>query len=146
MAIRAPYDTYNWTPWEEMLARSEEFADPQLRDAQYVAVVNGAGTLCGYGQLFPLTGEDGGAILRLGLGLKPELCGRGSGFGTALVRLLVAEAKRRLPGCGIDLEVLTWNERAIRAYRKAGFTIVDTYVRDTPTGPGEFHCMVYSDA
>lgn len=141
-----PYDLYDWPLWNDMLARSEEFADPQLRESQFVSVVNYGGELVGFGQLFPLTGESGGTIVRLGLGMKPELCGQGRGFGAAFVRLLVAEAKRRSPGCTVDLEVMTWNERAIRTYARAGFAVTDTYVRSTPTGPGEFHCMVYNDA
>lgn len=137
-----PYDIYNWSPWEELDARNEEFADTELRRSQYAAVVEDSGRLVGFGQWFPLIGEDGGAILRLGLGLKPELCGQGLGIGEAFVLLLVEEAHRRSPGCQVDLEVLVWNERAIRTYRNAGFVITDTYVRDTPTGPDEFHCMV----
>jgi ribosomal-protein-alanine N-acetyltransferase len=136
-----PYDLYNWPAWADMLSRGEEFADPKLRAAQYIAVIDCAGALVGYGQLFPLTGERGETILRLGLGMKPELCGQR--LGAAFVRLLAAEARRRSPGCEVDLEVPAWNERAIRTYRKAGFVITDTYMRGTPSGQAEFHCMVY---
>lgn len=139
----APYDVYNWSPWEELAARHEEFADPELRREQYAAVVDADKHLVGFAQWFPLSGYDGGVILRLGLGLKPELCGQGRGLGEMFVRLLVEEAHRRSPGCQVDLEVLVWNDRAIRTYRNAGFAVTDTYVRGTPTGPAEFHCMVY---
>jgi ribosomal protein S18 acetylase RimI-like enzyme len=92
--------------------------------------------LCGYAQLFPLVG-----VTRLGLGLRPDLCGRG--LGSAFVKLIAQEACNRQPANEIDLEVLIWNTRAIKAYERAGFHITDTYERNTPTGPDIFHCMVF---
>ncbi|MFC0215544.1 GNAT family N-acetyltransferase [Paenibacillus chartarius] len=136
----APYNVYDWPDWTELVRRGDEFADEELRRHQYVAAVDADGVLVGFGQLFPLVSESGTPIVRLGLGLRPDLCG--GGRGVELTRLLVLEARRRSPGCTVDLEVLTWNIRATRAYEKAGFRISDTYVRDTPTGPAEFHCMV----
>ncbi|WP_159881940.1 GNAT family N-acetyltransferase [Paenibacillus puerhi] len=134
-----PYDLYAWQPWELMVAQQAEFADPELRDAQYRAVLGQLDELCGFAQLFPMTG-----VTRLGLGMRPEACGRGRG--AAFVRAIAAEARRLNPGHEIDLEVLTWNERAIRAYLRAGFSITDTYERMTPAGQAEFHCMVWSES
>ncbi|MNR00781.1 hypothetical protein D3C85_1165650 [compost metagenome] len=132
----APYDIYNWPQWAVMLRNESEFADPQIRDEQYHGVVDQYGTLIGFVQFFPIVG-----VTRLGLGLRPDLCG---GNGTPFVQLLVAEAQQRNPQQEIDLEVLVWNERAIRAYQRAGFTITDTYEKWTPTGMTDFHCMVYT--
>ncbi|MNW71131.1 Acetyltransferase (GNAT) family protein [compost metagenome] len=56
---------------------------------------------------------------------------------------IVQAALKRYPEREIDLEVLTWNQRAIRTYQKCGFTITDTYERRTPTGDRPFYCMVY---
>ena len=60
--------------------------------------------------------------LDVGLGLRPELCGKG--FGTAFVNLGLAYAQTHP---GIDkfrLSVAAFNERAVRVYQKAGFAIV----------------------
>lgn len=133
-----PYQLYNWPSWELMLQEEMEFADPAIRQEQYGAVVDAEERLCGFVQFFPIIG-----VTRLGLGLRPDLCGGGSG--EAFVRLLVREAKRRTPLHEIDLEVLVWNERAIRAYEKAGFAITDTYERWTPSGMAAFHCMVFEE-
>jgi ribosomal-protein-alanine N-acetyltransferase len=139
----APYAIYNWPTWATMLDNQSEFADPQIRDEQYRGVVDNNGTLTGFVQYFPIVG-----VTRLGLGLRPDLCGKGGvssrGLGTQFVQLLVAEAQQRAPEQEIDLEVLVWNERAIRAYQRAGFTITDTYEKWTPTGTADFHCMVYT--
>jgi ribosomal-protein-alanine N-acetyltransferase len=134
----APYDIYNWPDWEKMKKDGIEFGDPVLRAAQYAAVLGGQQKLIGFAQFFPLTG-----VTRLGLGLRPDLCGHG--LGPAFTRLIIAEAKRRAPQNEIDLEVLTWNTRAARAYERAGFYITDTYSRSTPTGFAECHCMVYEE-
>ncbi|SFF34996.1 Protein N-acetyltransferase, RimJ/RimL family [Paenibacillus catalpae] len=131
-----PYDLYRWPSWDTMQKDEIEFGDPVLRCTQYAAVVNRVQELIGFAQFFPLVG-----VTRLGLGLHPALCSKG--IGTDFTRLLVREAVRRAPQNSIDLEVLTWNNRAIRAYERAGFIIDDTYVRQTPDGPAEFHCMVY---
>jgi ribosomal protein S18 acetylase RimI-like enzyme len=134
-----PFDLYGWSDFQQLEAKGIEFGDPDIRDRQYIAALTGEDEMIGFAQLFPLLG-----VTRLGLGLRPDQCGRG--FGAAFARAAAAEAIRRAPGDEIDLEVLTWNERAIRAYQKAGFHITDTYERNTPTGPAEFHCMVYAAA
>ncbi|WP_409343489.1 GNAT family N-acetyltransferase [Paenibacillus sp. MBLB4367] len=131
-----PYDIYAWEPWEMMVAGGKEFADPEIRKAQYASVDDEGGELIGFAQFFPLVG-----VTRLGLGLRPDRCGQGRGL--AFVQEIVAEAKRRTPDHEIDLEVLVWNDRARKVYEKAGFRITDTYERGTPTGTAEFHCMVY---
>lgn len=136
----SPYDIYNWPTWEHMLHEDMEFADPQIRSAQYGAVVDEMKQLCGFVQFFPIIG-----VTRLGLGLHPELCGKGNGIGVSLVKLLVQEAQRRSPLNEIDLEVLVWNERAIHTYQHAGFIITDTYDKMTPSGLAAFHCMVYNE-
>jgi len=134
-----PYDLFEWPDWDTMVRDGVEFGDPEVRERQYAAVVDPEGALLGFAQFFPLEG-----VTRLGLGLRPELCGLGRGIGLAFVLAIAEEARRRAPGNDIDLEVLTWNARAIRVYEKAGFRITDTYERRTPSGPSRFHCMVWS--
>ncbi|MFD1957119.1 GNAT family N-acetyltransferase [Paenibacillus thailandensis] len=130
------YDFYRWPAWERMEREGIEFGDPALREAQYRSVLDGRGELIGFAQLFPMAG-----VTRLGMGLRPDRCGQGKG--PLLAALLAEEALRRHPEHEIDLEVLAWNTRAIRAYEKAGFAVTDTYVRRAPQGEAEFHCMVY---
>lgn len=90
----------------------------------------------GYAQLFPLD-----RAVRLGIGLRPDLCDRG--LGPALIRLAAAEARAARPDAAeIDLEVEQWNERAVRAYEKAGFRITDSYERRASHGLVALHCMV----
>ena len=123
-----------------MMNRLEiEFADPKLRREQYASVIDAEGQLVGFAQFFPLIG-----VVRLGVGMRPDLCGQG--LGICFVALIVEELLPRSPECEIDLEVLTWNDRAIKVYERASFVITDTYYRGTPDGPAQFHCMVYDPA
>ncbi len=72
-----------------------------------------------------------GATVDLGIALDPALVGRG--FGSRLLRLvastLAAEGIERL-----TLDVAAYNERAIRAYRSAGFEALGE--RYGPPDPG----------
>lgn len=131
-----PYDLYQFLPWSEMKALEVEFGDPIIRRQQYISIQDEQGTLCGFAQYFPMVG-----VIRLGLGMRPDLTGNGTG--QSFVTAILEEALRRYPDQEIDLEVLTWNERAIRVYERCGFRITDSYERRTPSGMGSFHCMVY---
>ncbi|NBD27205.1 GNAT family N-acetyltransferase [Paenibacillus glycinis] len=131
-----PFDFYNWTTWQVMLELGIEFGDPDIRNRQYAAVTDADGDFIGFAQFFPLLG-----LTRIGLGLRPDLCNLG--LGVPFVLAIVAEALRRAPGDEIDLEVHTWNVRAIRTYQRAGFVITDTYAKQTHTGLVDVYCMCY---
>jgi len=131
-----PYAGFDWPSWDVLTERAEEIGDPVIRQEQYEAVLDEKGELCGFVQFFPLEGWT-----RIGLGMKPERCGQGSGV--SFVSSIVQRATERNPRHKIDLEVQTANARAICVYRKAGFVIADTYERNSRAGPDLFHCMVF---
>lgn len=131
-----PYDIYQWEAWDRVSKTGYEFGDERIRETQYASVLDANGELAGFVQFFPMEG-----VTRLGLGMRPDLCGKG--LGPAFVKAIVAEARRRKPENEIDLEVLVWNDRARIAYERAGFAVTDRYVRNTPAGEAEFYCMVY---
>ncbi|GAA0138149.1 GNAT family protein [Paenibacillus sp. YSY-4.3] len=133
----SPYDIYSWLPWEQMKALDVEFGNPALRAEQYVSILDEEGNLAGFAQYFPMEN-----VTRLGIGMRPDLCGHG--LGKSFVLTIVKEAQRRAPSDVIDLEVLTWNTRAIRAYQKSGFVITDLYEKMTPGAISKpYYCMVY---
>ncbi|MDB4865867.1 MAG: N-acetyltransferase [Cohnella sp.] len=131
-----PYDRYRWLPWDQMVRQRREFADPDIRKAQYLSLRGRNRDLAGYVQLFPLD-----RAIRIGLGLRPDLCDKG--FGKEVTLLAVQEAVRRRPWAEIDLEVETWNRRAVRAYEKAGFVASDEYERQAGHGAVHVLCMVW---
>lgn len=79
-----------------------------------------------------LTAIEEQRLVEIGLGLRPDLTGRGLGpdyIGTAM-----AFARERWHPSTFALDVFPWNERAIRAYERAGFARGEVYVRTFPDG------------
>ncbi len=106
-----------------------------LRAPDHIAFAKPDGTLVGYGTF----GEDarvpGGRyepgetpITDLGIGLAPDIVGRGCGS-TAL-RLLVEEARARVPDTRLRATVATSNARASALVRGAGFLPTHEFVRE----------------
>ncbi len=131
-----PYNINDWSNWDVMIAHGIEFGDPTIRVEQYRAVRNQELALCGFIQLFPMV-----HTIRLGVGLRPDLCDKG--FGKYLLKLAIHEARCRSLEAEIDLEVHTWNTRAIKTYQKVGFMITDRYVRLATHGLESVYCMVF---
>lgn len=77
----------------------------------------------------------------LGIGVKPDLCGRS--FGRTIIEDGYFLAKELYPDLEIALEVRTWNQRAIRCYEKAGFQIDgEPYEMQTCSGPDMYYRMI----
>ena len=95
------------------------------------------------GTHFSAFGEDGelvgffsfgveGDDVVVGLGLRPDLTGRG--LGLAFVEAGLAFARERFSPGRFRLSVATFNERAIRVYERAGFEPLRTYDHATNGG------------
>lgn len=58
--------------------------------------------------------------------------------------LLKNQCRELYPSKKIVLDVRSFNERAIKCYKKAGFKMKEIYKQDTPLGYGEFIRMEFS--
>ncbi len=125
-----PYDFYDWTADPEDLA---ELLDPESRRENSFSVRDGE-ELVGFFQF----GRRVGAV-DLGLGLRPDLTGRGLGLGFVLSGLEFARG-RFAPDC-FTLSVAAFNGRAIRAYERAGFVRGGGFVHETNGGEYPFVSM-----
>lgn len=132
------YSIYDFPEWSKIVKQNWAIAIETKRQNQFVAVINELGDLCGYIRFI----KDNECVL-IGLGLKPSLCGQG--LGDNFMALLKNECKRRYDDAKIVLEVRSFNQRAIRCYKKAGFKITDTYIKDTLIGSSEFIKMEWED-
>ena len=122
-----PYEIYN--------LESEEQTVDYMVAADYRAAFDSAGRLTGVyctgeaAQVTPVVSVDvytDRTLLDVGLGLRPDLAGRGLGarFLTAcLVHAGLPGDKR-----GLRLSVASFNHRAIRAYRKVGFLVSRSFM------------------
>ena len=120
------YSFYDWDQDEDDLA---ELLDPSEWGRRYFAVDRDA-RLAGF---FVVKLEDGIAVL--GLGLRPDLTGRGLGAE------LLATGLRFAEGLGAErctLAVAAFNRRAITVYERAGFAEVSRYRHRTNGGIHDF--------
>lgn len=83
-------------------------------------------------------------IVDIGLGMKPNLTGRG--FGEVFIRRGLEFCMEKYQPRYITLSVATFNERAIKVYKKAGFEAVGTFVQETNGSRFEFLKMMYHTA
>lgn len=135
-----PYNIYNWPSWENVVQQQIEFGDVRIRTEQYLAIYDEAANLIGFIQLFPLS-----TTVRLALFLAPHYCNQGLGY--SMTRLAIHAAMERYPNYELDLEVETWNKRAIKVYEQAGFRITDEYElpqRNAANPQKHVYCMVHS--
>jgi [ribosomal protein S18]-alanine N-acetyltransferase len=115
-----PYDVYDVGTEPEELASMRAGA---AGAGQYFAVDDAeTQELAGFLDLKPSEGE-----VELGFGMRPDLTGRG--LGVSFVEAVMAFSRERWQPTIFTLDVFPWNERAIRAYEKAGFVREEVYVR-----------------
>jgi ribosomal-protein-alanine N-acetyltransferase len=129
-----PFSFYDWTADEDDLA---ELLDADLRGEAFFAVEDDEGQLVGYFS-FKLEGRT----LVVGLGLRPDLTGRGLGGGFFAAGL--DYGRERFAPERFSLAVATFNERAIRVYERAGFERARVYMHETNGGEWEFVQMLRS--
>lgn len=123
-----PYDFYDWEADEEDLA---ELLDPARRADHYFAALDDHEALLGFFSCF-----SEGDTVEVGLGLRPDLTGRGRGFEFLLAGLEFA--RERYAPASFRLAVAAFNERAIRVYERAGFRRVRLYQHRTNGGVHAF--------
>jgi [ribosomal protein S18]-alanine N-acetyltransferase len=93
----------------------------------FYSVLDERGTLLG---LFTFTRT--GDTLEVGLGMRPDLTGKGRGL--EFLEAGLAFARRRYAPRHFALDVATFNERAQRVYMRAGFVPLRTFRRRTKAG------------
>ena len=124
----ADYAFYDWTADPGDLAL---LLDPARRRDAFHAADGEDGRLAGFFQIEPSAGS-----VELGLGLRPDLCGRGLGEGFTRTGI---ELVWSLHGpVRITLAVAAFNRRAITVYERCGFTETGRHVRHTAGDDWEF--------
>lgn len=113
-----------------------EFLDPHQRGNSNFVVMNGTEVI-GFFTFNKVTQNT----IDLGLGMRPDLTGNGNGLGFLIAGLDFAKAKYNPEK--IILSVATFNQRAIKVYRKLGFEEVETFIQDTNGRRYEFLKMIY---
>jgi ribosomal-protein-alanine N-acetyltransferase len=119
-----PYDVYD--DWEA--GDAAELMDPARRDGVWFAADDASTEIfAGFAEL-----RTKGTVVDVGLGMRPDLTGRG--LGVSFITAILAFARDRWAPSAFALDVFPWNERAIRAYERAGFAKGEVYERTFPDG------------
>lgn len=107
-----PYSFYDATADEEDY---QELIDPLQRGNHYYEMRRN-GELVGY---FVLLTDDSNTV-EIGLGLRPDLTGRG--LGQTFINEILDYAMLKFPNTSkVELSVAAFNQRAIKTYLTAGF-------------------------
>ncbi|MFC4560122.1 GNAT family N-acetyltransferase [Virgibacillus kekensis] len=120
-----PYDFYNNETTDEAMA--------EMLDGTYYGIINKDNTLVGFfctgrsaqvpaGHEFGVYEDD---YVDLGLGMNPELTGKGNGYDFS--SFIVDHIRKVFTDTPIRLSVATFNERAIHLYEKLGFVKKDEF-------------------
>ena len=123
-----PFDFYDFAAEPDDLA---ELLDPARRGDRYFGAFDEAGELIGFFYLAKRESE-----VEIGLGLRPDVTGRG--LGAAYLENGLEFARSRFGLDRFRLSVATFNERAIKVYERAGFRRVRTETRHLALGDFEF--------
>ena len=111
----------------------EEIVTPEKRGNRYFSVFDGD----------ELTGffcvEQEGADVEIGLGLRPDLTGRGRGG--AFLEEILRFVRENYSFEKIELDVASFNQRAVKVYERAGFVKTGTAKVSTNGGVYDFTTM-----
>ena len=77
-----------------------------------------------------------GGVAEIGLGLRPDLTGRG--LGLAFLQAALRYAAQALGATSFTLAVAAFNHRAIKVYERAGFSETERYLHATNGAMHEF--------
>jgi len=123
-----PYSFYDRTADNDDAAL---LLDAGRRKGRFFSVQDEKGKLVGFFELQKL-GND----VVIGLGLHPELTGRG--LGGDFLEAGIAFAQRKFRPARFRLSVATFNKRAIKVYERAGFTTTRSFDHETNGGVYRF--------
>ena len=114
----------------------EEFVDKETRgNSMYSVIINNK--LIGYLSFNKLDDNT----YDIGLGMRPDLTGKGEGL--EFLKSGIEFAKSEFKPEKLTLSVATFNQRAIKVYRKIGFKKTSTFMQDTNGSTFEFVKMEY---
>ena len=119
-----PYDFYDADADHRDLA---ELLDPVRRGDKYFSAHDSPGELIGF---FAFTHD--GDVVGVGLGLRPDLTGRGPGL--AFLEQGLAFARNRFQPRRFRPSVATFNVRLIKVYERAGFVRTRSFMHETNGG------------
>ena len=125
------YSDYDLGGWEKSIEEDSDITKSEKREKEFFTVIGEDNNIVGFTRISNIQ-----TLSILGLGLKPELCGKG--VGGKVLELVIEKSKEIFPDKRIVLMVKPFNERAIKCYSKAGFRVIN---RNFETGGEKYIIM-----
>jgi ribosomal-protein-alanine N-acetyltransferase len=119
-----PYSFYDWRADHEDAAL---LLGEETRKGRFFSARDEENALVGFFE-FQMKGDE----VIVGLGLRPDLTGRG--LGREFMETGLAFARERFRPARFRLSVASFNERAIKVYERAGFAITREFDHETNGG------------
>ncbi|WP_157812027.1 GNAT family N-acetyltransferase [Alteribacter populi] len=117
---KGPYDFYNFKNDEEDL---DYFLNPF--NWEHISAVYDSNILVGFASFTVVNARE----VEVGLGLRPDLTGKGNG--EEFVKFAVERAKAKYEPITLTVNVASFNERAITVYGRIGFKKVEAFIQKT---------------
>ncbi len=127
-----PYDFYNWS------SDADDEIAAMLDPVNHVVTIReadlGLVAFCSFGADGQVPGGDYSAeALDLGLGMRPDLTGRG--LGNAFVAAVIAEAEVHEMPKRLRVTIAEFNHRARHVWERAGFRFVQRFLAEESAIP-----------
>jgi [ribosomal protein S18]-alanine N-acetyltransferase len=123
-----PYSFYDWRADQDDAAL---LLGEETRKGRFFSARDEEDSLVGFFE-FQTKGDE----VIVGLGLRPDLTGRG--LGHEFMETGLAFARERFRPARFRLSVASFNERAIKVYERTGFTITREFDHETNGGVHRF--------
>src|SRR3954468_10399058 len=123
-----PYSFYDWSADADDAAL---LLDAERRKGRLFSARDDNGELAGFFELRAKSDD-----VTIGLGLRPDLTGRG--LGREFVEAGLEFTREAFAPARFLLSVAAFNERAIKVYERAGFTITRAFDHETNGGLHRF--------
>jgi len=129
------YSVYNLPEWKVAKEDGYDITKSDKRESEFMSIYLN-NELMGYGRI---SLRDNQVVL--GIGIKPDQCSKG--YGNKAFKLLIQEAKTRSNDESIVLIVRSFNERAIKCYKKNHFIIINELDLNNQGESVKFTKMLY---
>ncbi|MFQ4141063.1 GNAT family N-acetyltransferase [Chlorogloeopsis sp. ULAP02] len=122
-----PYDFYNLDP-EKLESTLATLLNPENRYHTIWDENRAVIGYCCFGKDAQVPGGDySQEALDVGMELRPDLTGQGQG--TQIIQAVIVFARQNFQASQLRVTIAAFNQRALRAWQKVGFEIVNEFVK-----------------
>ena len=127
------YSDYNLGGWDKCIYEKSDITKSDKREKEFFVAFDDSDKMIGFIRMSSIQN-----LSILGIGLRPQLCGRG--LGGQVLTLAIEKSKEIFPEKRVVLMVKPFNKRGIKCYTKLGFKMLN---KNFETGGEKYIIMQY---